>query len=44
MTPFTKNEKKNPLLLMAIINKFEKSCGTFRVGARKNPLSSMTLG
>ncbi len=29
---------------MTIIIKFEKSCGTFRGGVGKNPLSSVTLG
>jgi hypothetical protein len=28
---------------MTIINKFERSCGTFRRRVGKNPLSSMTL-
>ncbi len=29
---------------MTLINRFEKSCGTFRRGGGKNILSSMTLG
>jgi hypothetical protein len=29
---------------MTIINRFEKSYGTFRGGKRKNPLLSMKLG
>jgi len=39
-----KNEKKLPLLPMIVINRFERSCGTFRGGGGKNPLLSMTLG
>jgi len=35
--------KKPPLLLMVVINRFQKNCGTFR-GGGKNPLLSMTLG
>jgi hypothetical protein len=45
MAPLMKNaEKKNPLLPMTIINRFEKSCGTFRRREGKNSSSSMTLG
>ncbi len=29
---------------MTLINRFEKSCGTFRRRGEKNILSSMTLG
>jgi hypothetical protein len=31
------------LLATTIINSFEKSCGTFKGGKGKNPLSLMTL-
>jgi hypothetical protein len=37
-------KKKTSLLPMTLINRFEKSCGTFRRGGGKNILSSMTLG
>jgi hypothetical protein len=37
-------EKKNPSLLMIVINRFERSCDTFRGGGGKNPLWSMALG
>jgi hypothetical protein len=37
-------KKKLPLLPMIVINRFERSCGTFRGGGGKNPLLSMTLG
>jgi hypothetical protein len=30
MAPLMKNEKKIPLLPMIVINRFERSCGTFR--------------
>ncbi len=43
MAPSTKNEKTTPLLPTTLINRFERSCGTFRRGGRKNPLSSTTL-
>jgi len=36
--------KKNPLLSMIVINKFEKICGTFWGRGGKNPMLSMTLG
>ncbi len=29
---------------MTLINRFEKSCGTFKGEGGKNPLLSMTLG
>jgi hypothetical protein len=44
MAPLMKNEKKSPSLLMIIINRFERSCDTFKGGGGKNPLSSTTLG
>jgi hypothetical protein len=44
MELLTNNGKKNSLLLMTLINRFERSCGTFRGGGGKNPLSSTTLG
>jgi hypothetical protein len=44
MAPFTKNEKENPPLLpMTIINMFERSCGTFKGGGRKNPHSWLVV-
>jgi hypothetical protein len=44
MAPLTKNEKKKtPLLPMTIINRFEKSCGTFKRGGRTNPLWSTPI-
>jgi len=45
MAPLTKNEKKNlvPFFPMIIINRFERSCGTFRRGVGKNPLSSTII-
>jgi hypothetical protein len=43
MASLMKNEKKPPLLPTIIINRFEKSCGTFKGGKGKNPLSLMTL-
>jgi hypothetical protein len=44
MAPLTKNEKKKtPLLPMTIINRFEKSCGTFKGGGRANPLRSTLI-
>jgi hypothetical protein len=36
--------KKNPLLLMIIINRFERSCGTFKRREGKNLLLSTTFG
>jgi len=45
MAPLTKNAKtKPPLLPMTFVNRFEKSCGTFKGGEGKNSLSSTTLG
>jgi hypothetical protein len=44
MELLTNNGKKNPFLLMTLINRFERSCGTFRGRGGKNPLSSTTLG
>jgi hypothetical protein len=45
MAPLTKNGTKiPPLLPMIVIDRFERSCGTFRGGGGKNLLSSMTLG
>jgi hypothetical protein len=44
MAPSTKNGTKiPPLLPMIVINRFERSCVTFRGGGRKNLLSSTTL-
>jgi hypothetical protein len=43
MAPSTKNENKTMLLPMTLINRFERNCGTFRRGGRKNPLSSTTF-
>jgi hypothetical protein len=43
MAPLKNNEKKNSLLPMILINRFERICGTFRRRGGKNPLSSMTL-
>jgi hypothetical protein len=37
-------KKKNPLLPMVVINRFERSCGTFKRGKGRNPMSLMTLG
>jgi hypothetical protein len=37
-----KNEKKTPLLPMTIINRFERSFGTFKGGGGKNPLHQHT--
>jgi hypothetical protein len=37
-------KKKPPLLTTTIINRFEKSCGTFKGGGGNNSLSSTTLG
>jgi len=37
-------KKKVPLLPTTFINRFERSCGTFRGGGGKNPLLSMTMG
>jgi hypothetical protein len=45
MALLTKNRKKT--LIVAndnYLNRFEKSCGTFRGGGGKNPMFSMTLG
>jgi hypothetical protein len=39
-----KCKNKPPLLPMIVINRFEKSCGTFKGKERKNSLSSTTLG
>jgi hypothetical protein len=39
-----KIKKKTPLLPMEVINRFERSCGTFKGGKGRNPLSSVTLG
>jgi hypothetical protein len=36
--------KKTPLLPMTIINRLERSCGTFKRGEGKTLLFSMTLG
>jgi hypothetical protein len=44
MAPLMKNKKKISLLPMAVINRFERSCGTFKGGGGKNPLLLMTLG
>jgi len=44
MAPLTNNEKKSPLLPMAVISGFERNCGTFKGGGGRNPLSSMTQG
>jgi len=44
MAPLMKNGKKIPLLPMTVINRFERSRGTFKGGEGKNPLSSMALG
>jgi hypothetical protein len=38
MAPLMKNEKKPPLWPTTIINRFERSYGTFRRGGGKNPL------
>jgi hypothetical protein len=43
MACLTKNEKKTPLLFMIVINRFEKSCGTFKKREGKNPLLLMTF-
>jgi hypothetical protein len=43
MAPITKNEKKLPLLPTIVINRFEKSCGTFRRGGGKNSLWLMKV-
>jgi hypothetical protein len=43
MASLMKNEKKPPLLAKTIINRFEKSYGTFKGGKGKNPLSLTTL-
>jgi hypothetical protein len=43
VTPLKNNEKNPPLLSTTLINRFERSCGTFGKG-KKNPLSSTTLG
>jgi hypothetical protein len=44
MAPSTNNGKnKHPWLPMTLINRFERSCGTFRGGGGKNPLLSTTL-
>jgi hypothetical protein len=37
-------KNKTPLLPTTIINRFEKSYGTFKEGGGKNLLSSITLG
>jgi hypothetical protein len=37
-------KNKTSLLPITFINRFEKSCGTFRGRGGKTPLSSMTLG
>ncbi len=45
MAPLTNNEKKKTSLLpVTFINRFEKSCGTFKRGGGKKPMLSMTLG
>jgi len=43
MACLTQNEKKTPLLFMIVINRFEKSCGTFKKREGKNPLLSTTF-
>ncbi len=43
MASLMKNEKKPPLLAKTIINRFEKSYGTFKGGKGKNPLSLTTF-
>jgi hypothetical protein len=43
MASLMRNEKKPPLLAKTIINRFERSCGTFKGGKGKNPLSLTTL-
>jgi hypothetical protein len=35
MTTLMKNEKKPPLLPTTLMNKFERSCGTFKERGRK---------
>ncbi len=37
-------KKKPPTMANNGITKFEKSCGTFRIGGGKKSLPSMTLG
>jgi hypothetical protein len=44
MAALMKNERKKALLPTIVIHMFEKSCGTFKRGQGKNPMSSMTLG
>jgi hypothetical protein len=39
-----KMEKNNPIIANIVINRFKRSCDTFRKGGGKNPSSSMTLG
>jgi hypothetical protein len=44
MAPLMKNEKKNPLLPIIVIRRFERSCGTFKGGGGKSLVLSMILG
>jgi hypothetical protein len=45
MTTSINNEKKNPLLLsMIVINRFEKSCGTFKRRGKKKPSVINNIG
>jgi hypothetical protein len=45
MTPLTYNEKETlPLLLMIVINRFERSCGTLEGGGRKKPTIINNIG
>jgi len=43
MAPLKKNEKKPSLLSTMLINRFDRSCGTFGEG-KKKPLLSTKLG